>query len=227
VTDTLAIYGAVVSTIAVGWNVYRDVYQRSRGPRKKLTLELYSPVRRQLVEASEAIQKHGRATSVNYEMWKVAHFSGIASKLKPALRLALEDLYERKLPSYEKSWQELNKEVGRLVQEWDERYADIHDFQTADKEHHIVKVEWLKFLTESGPATPIDGLREGDVLRLWNAFMTPARFKLLDLSAEQFLIKRWEEAARSSAMQHFRQLRKQVLDDIPKAIALLDKNSSY
>ena len=125
-----------------------------------------------------------------------------------------------------KSLQALNEEIARLAGEWDQRYADIHDYQIAAK-HHIVKIDWWDFLTADGPVTPIDGLRDGDVLQLLNSFMTPERFKLLDRSPEQFLIERWHEAERNDAVKQFRELRKRTLKDIPRTIALLDRNSLY
>ncbi len=90
-----------------------------------------------------------------------------------------------------------------------------------------MEVKWWNFLTGDAPVTPLDGLRDGDVLRLWNAFMTPGRFKLLDRLVEKFLVERWEEAARNDAFKQFRDLRKRALEDIPRAIALLDRNSLY
>lgn len=121
----------------------------------------------------------------------------------------------------------LNEEIARLAGEWDQRYADIHDYQVAVKEHNIVKVNWWDFLTADGPITPIDGLRDGDVLQLWNSFMTPSRFKSLDRSPEQFLTDRWQEATRNDALKQFRELRKRALSDIPQAVVLLDRNSLY
>jgi hypothetical protein len=227
VTDVLAIYGAALSTVAVVWNLYRNVHDRRRELRKKLTAELYAPMRRQLTEAAEAIHNDQRAHSINTETWRVASASGITKKVKSSLSSILAELYERTLPSYDKAWQVLNEEIGRMAQEWDRKYADIHDFQAASKEYSIVKIDWWKFLTSDGPVTPTDGLRDGNVLRLWNSFMTPARFKLLDRSPEQFLIERWHEAARNDTLKQFRELRRLALEDIPRAIALLDRNSLY
>ena len=226
VTGVLAIYGAVLSTIAVVWNLFRDVHDRSRELKKKLTAELYSPARRQLTEASQTIQTYQRAYSIDGELWRIASANGITRKLKPLLKSELAELYERTLPSHDKAWQALNEEIARLAGEWDQRYADIHDYQIAAK-HHIVKINWWDFLTADGPVTPIDGLRDGDVLQLLNSFMTPERFKLLDRSPEQFLIERWHEAERNDAVKQFRELRKRALKDIPRAIALLDRNSLY
>lgn len=227
VTDVLAIYGAVLSTVAVAWNLYRDVHDRTRQLRKRLTAELYAPVRLQLTEAADAIRNDQRAHSINMETWRVANASGITKKLKSSLSAILAELYERTFPTYDKACQVLNEDIGRMAQEWDRKYADIHDFQAAPTKYNIIKIDWWKFLASDGPVTPIDGLRDGDVLRLLNSFMTPARFKLLDRSPEQFLIERWHEAARNDTLKQFRELRKRVLDNIPRAIALLDRNSLY
>jgi len=219
--------GVVGSCLTAGFVYLLKRRDERRESRKKLTVELYSPARRQIAEALEAIQKDQRAHSINTEMWRVACSSGLTSKLKPSLSSELAALYERTLPSYDKAWQELNEEIGRVAQGWDQQYADIRDYQIAAKEHNIVKIDWWKFLTTDAPVTPIDGLRDGDVLRLWNAFMTPARFKLMDISVEQFLNKRWEDAVKNDAVRQFRDLRKRALEDIPKAIALLDRSSLY
>jgi len=219
--------GVVGSSLTAGFLYFLKRRDERRELRKKLTAELYLPVRRQLTEASQAIQNHQRAFSINSEMWKVACSSGITRKLKPSLTLELASLYERTLPSYDKAWQQLNEEIGRLAGEWDKRYADITDYQVASKEHHIVEVKWWNFLTGDAPVTPLDGLRDGDVLRLWNAFMTPGRFKLLDRSVEKFLVDRWEEAARNDALKQFRDLRKRALEDIPRSIASIDRSSLY
>jgi hypothetical protein len=219
--------GVVGSCLTAGFLYLLKKRDERREFRKKLTAELYSPARRQLAEASEAIHKNQRPFSINTDMWKQSCSSGITRKLKPLLRLKLAALYERTLPSYDKAWQVLNEEIGRMAGEWDRRYADITDFQVASREHHIVEIKWWNFLTADGPVTPIDGLRDGDVLRLWNSFMTPERFKMMDRSPEQFLIERWHEAARNDAVKQFRELRKRALEDIPRANALLDRSSLY
>jgi hypothetical protein len=149
--------------------------------RKRLTEELYLPARKQLAEALPTIQNRQRAFPINVELWQKACAAGITRKLRRSLKQKLAALYERTLPSYDQSWQEVSKEIDRLTEEWDQRYGDIHEYQTAAKQH-IVEIKWWNFLTDDGPATPIDGLRNGDVLRLRNAFMTPERFKLLNLS---------------------------------------------
>jgi len=219
--------GVVGSCLTAGFVYLLKRRDERRESRKKLTAELYSPTRRQLAEALEAIQKDQRAHSINTEMWKVACSSGLTRKLKASLSSELAALYERTLPSYDKAWQVLNEEIGELAGGWDRRYADLHDYQIAARDHAIVKIDWWKFLTSDGPVTPIDGLRDGNVLRLWNSFMTPQRFRSLNRSPEQFLIDRWQEATRNDALKQFRDLRKRALDDIPKAIALLDQSSLH
>ncbi len=219
--------GVVGSCLTAGFVYLLKRRDERRELRKKLTAEIYLPARRQLKEASQAIQSYERALSIDSEMWKRASSSGITRKLKPSLTLELAALYERTLPSYDKAWQQLNEEVGRLAGEWDKRYADITDYQVASKEHHIVEVKWSNFLSGDAPVTPLDGLRDGDVLRLWNAFMTPGRFKLLDRSVERFLVERWEEAARNEALRQFRDLRRRALEDIPRTIASIDRSSLY
>jgi hypothetical protein len=131
----------------------------------------------------------------------------------------LATLYEDTLPKYDKAWKSLNEEVRALCDRWDAKYGDVPDYAHA-KDHHIVDINWWDFLTGEGPCTPIDGLREGDVLRISNRFMTPSRFKLLDQSPEQFLIQRWEEAKRNAAMRHYRECRQRALAEIPKAVTL-------
>lgn len=225
-TTVLAIYGAVLSTVALGWNLYRDVHNRARELRKRLTEELYLPARRQLAEALPTIQNRQRAFPISTEMWKKASASGITRKLKTPLRTKLEALYERTLPRYDQAWQEVSKEIDRLTEEWDKNFGDIHEYQIAAKQH-IVEIKWWNFLTEDSPVTPIDGLRDGDVLRLHNSFMTPGRFKMLNLSPEQFLVSCWQEAARNEAVRQYRELKKRALKDIPVAITLLDRSSLY
>jgi len=196
--------------------------EEQRELKKKFSAEIYIPARRQLSEASDAIQKHQRAFQVDSEMWKRARSTGMADKIKASLRLQLTALYESTLPSHDKAWQDLNVEIGRMVGEWDQRYADIPNHATAAKQYSIVEIKWWNFLTEDGPVTPVDGLRDGTVLRLWNGFMTPTRFKQLDLSVEQFLIQRWHEAARNECLRQYKELRRRALTDVPKAVALLD-----
>ncbi len=219
--------GVVGSCLTAGFLYVFKRRDERRERRKKLTAELYRPARQQLAQASQPIQNHQRGYSIDGELWRKASSSGVAQEVSLSLKLQLESLYERTLPNYDKAWQVLNEEIGRLAGEWDQRYADIHDYQIAAKEHHIVKINWWDFLTPDEPITPIDGLRDGDVLQLWNSFMTPARFKLLDRSPEQFLVERWHEATRNEALRQFRELRKRALADIPKSIELLDRNSLY
>lgn len=219
--------GVVGSCLTAGFLYVFKRRDERRERQKKLTAELYRPARQQLTEASQTIHNHQRAYSIDAELWRKASSSGITREVNSSLRLQLESLYDRTLPSYDKAWQVLNEEIARLAGEWDQRYADIHDYQVAVKEHNIVKVNWWDFLTADGPITPIDGLRDGDVLQLWNSFMTPSRFKSLDRSPEQFLTDRWQEATRNDALKQFRELRKRALSDIPKAVVLLDRNSLY
>ncbi len=95
------------------------------------------------------------------------------------------------------------------------------------KEHSIVEIRWWNFLTDDGASTLVDGLRDGNVLRLWNGFMTPARFKRLHLTVEQFLVQRWQEASRNDSLRHYKDPPRRALSDIPKAIARLDRESLH
>jgi hypothetical protein len=217
--------GVVGSCLTAGFLYLFKRRDERREFKKKLTAELYSPARRQLAEAEEAVRGDQRAFSINAEMWKQACSSGVARKLKPQMRLALASLYERTLPNYDKAWQELNYEVERLGRRWDEKFADLR--LPLSEKLHAVRIVWWKFLIGDAPVTPIDGLRDGDVLQLWDCFMTPARFKLLDRSPEQFLGDRWQEAAVNDAVKQFRGSRKRALEEIPRAIKLLDQSSLY
>ena len=136
-------------------------------------------------------------------------------------------LYEHTLPRYDEAWQELSEEIAGLGGLWDQRYADVRNYLEAPYEDSIVSVNWPQFLTADAPVTTIDGLREGNVFRVWDRFMTPGRFKLLDLSVEQFLIQRWHEVAKNDAIKQYRESRARALEDIPKAINQLDRNSLY
>jgi len=198
-----------------------------RESRKELSAELYIPARRQLSESLAAVKTHERPLAFDPKTWKGACDSGVAGKLKPSLRLQFEALYERTLPGLDKAWKELNNEIERMGKRWDEKFSDLRDRAMASKEHHIVEVHWWNFLTADGPITPIDGLRDGDVLRLWDCFMTPERFKPLNLSVEQFLTQRWHEAARNDAMMQYRELRGRAIKDIPRAVAALDRISLF
>lgn len=217
----------LASSITAGFLYLLKKREERRDLRKKLSAEIYIPAHRQLSEALHAIEKHQRALQVDSEMWKRARNTGMADKIKPLLRLQLTALYENTLPSHDKAWQELNDEIKRMGGEWDQRYADIPDYATAVKEHNIVEIIWWDFLTGDGPVTPVDGLRSGNVLRLWNGFMTPARFKQLDLSVEQFLTQRWHEASRNGALRLYKELRQGALTDIPNAVTLTYRESLY
>jgi protein-S-isoprenylcysteine O-methyltransferase Ste14 len=195
--------------------------------RKKLSAEVYIPMRQQLSEAESAIREFKRAFSINTEMWKSACTTGICEKLNPSIRSQLAVLYENTFPGHDKAWQDLNNELGRVGIEWDRRYADIQDYAVATKDHNIVQIVWWTFLTGDAPATPVDGLRQGDVLRIWNGFMTPGRFKVLDLSVEQFLIQRWEEMGRNDFLRQYRDYRQRALAQIPKAVACLSREALY
>lgn len=215
------------SAITAGFLYLLKRREERRDFRKRLSADLYIPARRQLSDALQAVQGHQRALQVDSEMWERTSSSGLKEKLKSDLKVQLSALYEGALPTYDKAWQGLNEEIGRMAAEWDQRYGDLHDYARASKEHKIVEVKWWNFLTGDAPATPIDGLRNGDVLRLWNSFMTPGRFKPLDCSVEQFLTKRWQEAALNDFVKQYRQCRLRLLSDIPKAIALLDGEAMH
>jgi hypothetical protein len=217
----------VASGITAGFLYLFKRREERRDLKKKLSAEIYIPARRQLSDALQAIQNNQRANQIDSEMWKRARATGMANKVKPALRVQLAELYENALPNHDRDWQSLNVEIGRIAGEWDLRYADIRDHATAAKEHSIVEVRWWNFLTGDTPATPIDGLREGNVMRLWNGFMTPARFKLLDLTVEQFLIQRWQEAARNEVLRGYKESRRRAIATIPPAVALLDRACLY
>jgi hypothetical protein len=195
--------------------------EERRERRKKLPTELYVPTRQQLSDAEPAIRSFQRAHAINNEIWKKARATGIAQKLGRLLGEQLRTLYEGTVPEYDAAWKALNEELDRLRSEWDTKYADIPTYAQA-KDHKIVEINWWEFLTGEGPCTPLDGLREGDVVRIFNGFMTPSRFKLLDQSVEQFLTQRWNEASRNCSMRHYRDCRQRALVEIAKAIKLLD-----
>ena len=201
--------------------------EERRELRKKLSGEIYIPARRQLAEASQAIEKYQRAFQVDSELWKRARNTGLANKIKPTLKLRLETLYESTLPRHDGAWQGLNVEIERMGGEWDKRYADILSQTALSRALTFVPINWWTFLAADGPVTPVDGLRDNNVLRIWNGFMTPARFKLLGRSVEQFLTDLWHEAARNEAVRYYKEIRKRALADIPEAIAALDRESLY
>src|SRR5438876_9371484 len=76
--------GAVGSSLTAGFLYFLKRRDERGELRKKLTAELYLPARRQLMEASQAIQNYERAFSINSEMWKVACSSGTTRRLKPS-----------------------------------------------------------------------------------------------------------------------------------------------
>lgn len=217
----------LASAITTGFLYLMKRREERRDFRKRLSADLYIPARRQLSDALHSIQRHQRAFQVDSEVWKRTSSTGLKEKLKSGLKVQLVPLYESALPTYDKAWQNLNEEVRRVGTEWDQRYGDLHDYAKASAEHKIVEIQWWNFLTGDAPVTPIDGLRNGDVLRLWNSFMTPGRFKSLDCSVEQFLTKRWQETAINDSFKHYRECRQRLLADIPKAIALLDREAMH
>ena len=109
--------------------------------------------------------------------------------------------------------------------EWDAQFGDVSLTQV--KGYKTVPIVWWDFLTSDAPCSPVDGLREGDVLRIWNSFMSPARFKLLNLSVEQFLNQRWDEASRNDFVRQYRERRRRALTEIPKAIERLSNEAVY
>src|SRR5438132_800673 len=145
--------GAVGSSLTAGFLYFLKRRDERRELRKKLTAELYLPARRQLKEASQAIQSYERALSIDIEMWKRACSSGITRKLKPSPSLEFAAHYERTLTSYDKTWQQRSEEISSLAGEWDKRYADITYYQVASKKHHIMKIKLWNFLTVDGPVT--------------------------------------------------------------------------
>jgi hypothetical protein len=195
--------------------------------RKRLSAEVYIPVRQQLSEAETNIRELKSSLSVDTEMWRRMCTTGIAEKLKATLKLQLEVLYERTIPEHDRAWRNWYDEISRLVSEWDGRYADIPNYAQAIKEHQIVEIVWWDFLTGDVPVIRADGLHPEKVLRLWNGFMTPARFGLLDLNVEQFLIQRWEEMSRNPCLRQYRELRQRALVQIPNAIACISRETVY
>lgn len=208
--------------LVAGFQYLLKKRDEKRAERKRFSDQLYMPFRQQLAEAEPAIRTFQRALAINSEIWKNARATGIAQRLGRVLGEQLRMLYEGTLADYDAAWRALNEELDRLRREWDSKYADISNYAEA-KEHKIVEINWWQFLTGEGPCTPLDGLREGDVLRIFNGFMTPSRFKLLDQSVEQFLIQRWEEAKRNASMRHYRECRQRALTELPKTVKLLDR----
>jgi hypothetical protein len=213
--------------LVAGSNYLLKRRDERRELRKTLSAEVYIPMRQQLSEAESAIREFKRAFSINTEMWKRVCTTGVSEKLDPSIRSQLAVLYENTFPGHDKAWQDLNNELGGVGIEWDRRYADIEDYALATQQHTIVQIVWWNFLTGDSPVTPVDGLRQGNVLRLWNGFMTPARFELLDITVEQFLIQRWEEMGRNDFLRQYREFRKRALAQIPKAIACLSREALY
>ena len=217
----------LASGITAGFIYALKLRDEKRELRKKLSAEVYIPMRRQLAEAETAIRESERAFSIDVEMWKRVCTTGTSAKLNPSIGLQLGVLYESTLPGHDKAWQELNEEIGRVGNAWDSKYADLDTFALGREEQHVVAFNWWTFLTGDAPVTPVDGLRQGDVLRIWNHFMTPARFKLLDVSVEQFLIQRWEEMQRNDFVRCYRDYRQRALEQIPKAISCLSREALY
>jgi hypothetical protein len=218
----------LAASLVGGINYLLRRRDEKRDLRKRLSAEVYIPVRRQLAEAETAIRVFQRALSINTEMWKTLGTTGTSEKLNQSIKAQLKVLYENTLPGHDKAWQDLNIEIGRVGAEWDAKYADVETHVQARQLHkNAVTVNWWNFLTPDAPVTPVEGLREGDVLRLWNGFMSPARFKLLDLSVEKFLIQRWEEMGRNDFMHCYRDYRQRALAQIPKAISCLSREALY
>ncbi len=220
-----AVWGPLLAAgLVAGFQYLLKRRDEKRAEKKRLSDQLYMPLRQQLAEAEPAIRTFQRALSVNGEVWQKARATGIADKVGRSIKDQLRELYERTLPDYDAAWKALNEEIDRLRGEWDTKYADIAKYAQA-KDYNKVEINWWQFLAGEGPCTPLDGLRDGDVLRIFNGFMTPSRFKLLDLSVEQFLIKRWEEASINPAMRHYRDCRQRALAEVPRVIELLGRES--
>lgn len=225
----------LAASLVAGFTYLLKRRDEKRELKKKLSTQLYIPVREQLSEAESPIRKFQRAPSVNSETWKKAFTTGVAGKLNAQLRRQLQVLYEAILPGYDVACQELNEEISRMREDWDSRFADVKDFRTlgmratVDEQpmYNTVDIDWTGFLTEETPVLPLDGLQERDVLRLFNGFMTPARFKLLDQTVEQFLVERWAKGNVNPVMRKCRNLRRDALSAIPKAITLLSHEILY
>jgi hypothetical protein len=220
--------------LVAGFTLLLKRRDENRGLRKNLSEKLYIPIREQLSDAQHPIRDYQRALSFNIEPWKKACASGAVKNVRPRVKNHIRKLYEETLPRYDNAWKELNDELGRLGREWDSRFADIKDYRSLgiraavqDHEYNTVTIDWWRFLNADGPQTPIDNLRDGDVLRMWDGFVTASRLQSLHQPAEQFLIKLWSEAALNPALRQYRACRQLALQEIPKAIAILSREILY
>jgi hypothetical protein len=217
----------LAASLAVGFTYLLKRRDERRELRKKLSAQLYIPVRQQLSEAEPAIRMHARAQSMNPATWKNACTSGVAEKIGKKIRRQLDDLYNSTFPNYDKAWQKLNEELSKVGVQWDSEYADISRVIPLDNERDAVGINWWEFLTADAPRASLSSLREGDALRIWNRFMTTDRLKSLNISVEQFLVQRWEEMRRNACMRDYRECRERALREIPKAIASLSHEALY
>jgi hypothetical protein len=195
-----------------------------RDLRKKLSSEIYIPARRQLSEAEQAIRESKRAHSIDTDMWKRAHATGIAENLKSSIKSQLAVLYEDTLPNHDRAWQDLSNELTRVGGEWDLQYADV-DYALATLEHNIVPIVWWDFLTPDAHtngrspskrrATSLESIHE------------PRTIQVIKSLGRAVLDSAMGRDGRNDFMRRYRDYRQRALAQIPKAIASLSREALY
>jgi hypothetical protein len=217
----------LAASLAVGFTYLLKRRDERRELRKKLSAQLYIPALQQLTEAEPLIRNHVRAHSIDMGMWRNACTSGVADKLRKSIRERLAPLYEESFPQYDKAWQELNDELGRVAEKWDSEYANLSKVIHLDERTSTFSFKWWDFALTDGGQMPVTQLDDGDALRIWNRFLTGSHLKALGVSLEQFLRDRWQELNENVVLREYVECRKRVLSEIPRAIRLLKREALY
>jgi hypothetical protein len=204
----------VAASLAVGFTYLLKRRDERRELRKKLSAQLYIPALQQLTEAEPF-------------MWRDACASGVADKLRKSIRERLAPLYEEVLPQYDKAWQELGDEVGKVAERWDSKYANLPRVMHLDEKEHTVAIKWWDLAVGDRNDLPIVELGDGDALRIWNRFLTGSHLKMLGFTVEQFLQERWTELNENPVLRNYVRRREQALAQIPGAIRLLKREALY
>src|SRR6266404_255020 len=107
-TLALAIWGAVVSTVALLWNIVRDVRTKPQLARSK---HIFEPLHAQLSAARIQILACQRANAINLDFWRHLNESGRIKKIPSRLHRPFRDFYSDTFPNYEVAWNTVNAQA--------------------------------------------------------------------------------------------------------------------
>jgi len=188
--------------------------REGRADRKELGEKIYRPILIQFNRALDEINEGKRAYAIDLAFWEGLKSSTKTERIRPKLRVRLEDIYANFYPTHESVWQKFQgTEFPHIMEGWDSQFGIQQDRKEGEK-----WPDWFLFLTSDTFRPSLINAMEGQPFRLWNKYVPAQRFGETKEGLNSFLHERWLEARKLPEIQRFKEVQTNLRRAISSAL---------